>query len=87
MTKFVLVLYLCSMVTGQCPSNHYAGFQFDTHYDCVNSGYGVAQQTFQRLEEMEDVEKSYMESNKIVIKFDCRPVNIIVPKPKPKTPA
>ena len=35
------------MSTGQCPSSHIPGYQFNTHYDCVNAGYGLAQKTFQ----------------------------------------
>lgn len=87
MTKFILVLYLCSMVTGQCPSSHYAGFSFNTHYDCVVNGYGVAQQTFKRLTEDEDFDVTLLETNKMVVKFECKELNIIVPKPKPKVPA
>ena len=87
MTKFVLVLYLCSMVTGKCPSSHYAGFQFNTHYDCVVNGYGFAQQTFKRLTEDEEFDVTLLETNKMVVKFECKELNVIVPKPKPKVPA
>ena len=44
--KYVLILYMCSMITGQCPSSSISGWQFNSHYDCVNAGYGVAQKTF-----------------------------------------
>lgn len=88
MTKFILVLYLCSMVTGKCPSSHYAGFSFKTHYDCVVNGYGFAQQTFKRLtEDYEEFDVTLLETNKMVVKFECKELNIIVPKPKPKVPA
>ena len=26
-----------------------SGYQFNTHYDCVNSGYAIAQKTFRNL--------------------------------------
>lgn len=63
---------MCSLTTGQCPSSHYAGYQFNSHFDCVVAGYGVAQQTFKNLEKMENFEREYIENNKIVIKFDCK---------------
>ena len=85
--KFILILYLCSMVTGQCPSNSIAGYTFQTHYDCVNAGYAIAQKTFRNLEELEDIERKLMEDNKMVVKFECKLLpeeKIIIPKPKPK---
>ena len=42
------------MSTGQCPSSSISGWQFNSHYDCVNAGYGVAQKTFQNLAELEE---------------------------------
>jgi len=70
--KYILVLYMCSMATGKCPSNSIAGYQFNTHYDCVNSGYAVAQTTFRNLLEIEDWDQDHINKNKIVIKFECR---------------
>ena len=49
LVKYILILYMCSMNTGQCPSSSISGYEFDTHYDCVNSGYAIAQQTFRTL--------------------------------------
>ena len=72
--KYILVLYMCSMATGQCPSSTIAGYQFTSHYDCVNAGYGVAQQTFRNLQELEDFEKDYIETQKLAIRFECREV-------------
>lgn len=74
--KYILILYLCSMNTGQCPSYQYAGYQFNTHYDCVNGGYAIAQSTFRNLEELEEFEKEYIEKEKIVIKFDCKGIKV-----------
>ena len=76
MTKYLLVLYMCSMTAGTCPSSTVAGYQFDTHYDCVNAGYGLAQKTFRNLEELEEWDKNYINENKIVIKFECRDVTL-----------
>jgi len=65
---------MCSMSTGQCPSSSISGWQFNSHYDCVNAGYGVAQQTFQNLPELEDWDIDHINENKIVVKFECREV-------------
>ena len=70
--KYILILYMCSMATGQCPSSTVAGYQFTNHYDCVNAGYGVAQQTFRSLEELEEFERDYIEREKIAIRFECK---------------
>ncbi len=70
--KYLLVLYMCSLTSGQCPSSHYAGYQFNSHYDCVVAGYGVAQQTFKNLNKIAEFEKEYIEKQKIVVKFECK---------------
>ena len=65
---------MCSMSTGQCPSSSISGWQFNSHYDCVNAGYGVSQQTFQNLTELEEWDTDHINENKIVVKFECREV-------------
>ena len=88
MTKFILVLYMCSMLTNDCPSNHIPGYTFTNHTDCVQMGYRVAHNTFMSLEEIEEFDREYVETNKIVVKFECRAVEVpkpIVPSEKPKT--
>jgi len=70
--KYVLVLYMCSMLSGKCPSSTYAGYQFENHYDCVNAGYAVAQSTFRNLEQTEEFNRDYIEQSKLVIKFECK---------------
>ena len=78
---------MCSMTTGQCPESSISGYQFNSHYDCVNAGYAIAQKTFRALDELEEYDRAFVEQNKIVVKFECRPIEIIVPPKKPKTPA
>ena len=72
--KYLLVLYMCSINTGQCPSSSISGYQFNTHYDCINGGYAVAQQTFRQLQEMEEFERDIIEKEKLVIKFECKEI-------------
>jgi len=87
MTKFILVMYMCSMVSGECPSNHIPGFSFKSHTDCVQNGYRIAHNTFKSLEELEEFDKEFIENNKIVVKFECKQIkvpNLTIPLPKPK---
>ena len=70
--KYVLVLYMCSMLSNSCPSSTVSGYQFESHYDCVNAGYAIAQNTFRNLEEIEEYNRDYIEQSKIVVKFECR---------------
>tara|TARA_R100000278_G_scaffold33_1_gene45 strand:- start:414 stop:584 length:171 start_codon:yes stop_codon:yes gene_type:complete len=53
----------------------------------VEYGYRVAHGTFKTLEETQEMEKEYIENSRIVVRFDCKAVNVpkeIVPPPKPK---
>ena len=87
MTKYLLIMYMCSMLSGQCPSSHVTGYSFDSHSECVEYGYRLAYGTFKNLEEMEEMEREYIENSRIVVKFECRPIEVpkpIVPPPKPK---
>ena len=70
--KYILVLYMCSMLSNSCPSSTVSGYPFESHYDCVNAGYAIAQNTFRNLEEIEEYNRDYIEQSKIVVKFECR---------------
>ena len=49
------------MLSNNCPTSTIAGYQFNTHYDCVNAGYAVAQSTFRNLKELEEWDREYLE--------------------------
>ena len=72
--KYILVLYMCSMLSNNCPTSTIAGYNFNTHYDCVNAGYAIAQSTFRNLKELEEWDREYLEQSKIVVKFECREI-------------
>ena len=72
--KYILILYMCSMTTGQCPSNTISGYQFNSHYNCVDAGYAIAQSTFRNLKELPEWDIPDFEEHKIVIKFECKQV-------------
>ena len=74
--KYILILYMCSMVTGECPSSTIAGYQFESHYQCVDAGYGVSQQTYRNLQAIEEWDINYINKNKIVVKFECKELKV-----------
>ena len=64
------------MVSGECPTSTISGWQFENHYDCVNAGYAVSQQTFRNLEDLEEWSREYIEQQKIAIRFECKELKI-----------
>ncbi len=74
--KYLLILYICSMNTNDCPSSTISGYQYNNHYDCVLSGYKLAHNTFINLKELEELEKAYIEEKKIVVKFECKALQV-----------
>ena len=70
--KWILITYICSIATGECPSNSITVFQFNNHYDCVVAGYKYSHNKFTKLEELEELEREYIEEKKLVIKFECK---------------
>tara|TARA_Y100001973_G_C5161132_1_gene313577 strand:+ start:589 stop:789 length:201 start_codon:yes stop_codon:yes gene_type:complete len=64
------------MVTGECPSSTISGYQFESHYQCVDAGYGVSQQTFRNLEDLEEWNREYVEQEKIAIRFECKELKV-----------
>ena len=74
--KYILILYMCSMVSGECPSSTISGYQFESHYQCVDAGYGVSQQTFRNLQDLEEWSREYIEQQKIAIRFECKELKV-----------
>ena len=75
------------MLSNNCPSSHYPGYSFDSHSECVEYGYRLAYGTFKNLEELEEMEREYIENSRIVVKFECKPIEVpkpIIPPVKPK---
>jgi len=71
--KFILVLHLCSMITGKCLDSHTPSYQFKTHYDCAIAGYALSQESLKLLSK----EEYYygldrINEERLAIKFECR---------------
>ena len=65
---------MCSMLSNSCPNSTIAGYQFNTHYDCVDAGYAIAQKTFRNLKDYEEYQREIIEKQKLVIKFECKEI-------------
>ena len=65
---------MCSMINNSCPTSTIAGYQFNTHYDCVDTGYAIAQKTFRNLKDYEEYQREIIEKQKLVIKFECKEI-------------
>ena len=70
MIKYVLILHLCSLITGTCLSNQTLGYEFDDHYSCVKAGY---QQSFISLNSLDPEE---INNSKLHVRFECREIRI-----------
>ena len=71
--KFILVLYLCSMLNGKCIEPQIPGYQFESHYDCAIAGYALSQESLRLLSE----EEYYygldrINKERLAIRFECR---------------
>lgn len=78
MTKFILILYICSLNSLQCNNGLVTGVEFSSHYDCAIAGYEMSGNS------MKDMNKEEVEKYKLAVKFECKPIEIIVPQPKPQ---
>jgi len=89
MTKFMLVLHLCSVVAMKCTDATYTGLMFDDHYTCALGGYRMGYETFKRLEKDDYYGIDRINKEKIAIKFECLEMEspnekILIPPKKPK---
>jgi hypothetical protein len=66
--KFILILYVCSMSSGQCPGSSYLPYEFNSHLDCALAGY---QESYKALKELD---KDTVNKEKLAIKFECKPI-------------
>ena len=81
--KFLLVLHLCSVVTGTCMESSIPGLTYGSHYDCALGGYKMAYKTFQVLKDDDYYGLDRINDEKIAIKFECKELDT----KKPGTPS
>jgi|TARA_R110001592_G_scaffold88317_1_gene260137 hypothetical protein len=69
MIKFVLILHLCSGITGVCFDNQHIG-ELPDHYTCVKAGYIQAYKSFELLD------KEEINQQKLAIRFECKELKV-----------
>lgn len=63
--KFILILQLCSALSGTCETPEKASIQFDTFYDCGVGGYSIAGS------KLKELNHKLVNQEKLYIKFGC----------------
>ena len=85
--KFLLTIYICSVMTGECISPKLEQFKMDTfyetHYDCVRSGLG---NSFEILFDVNTFPQDVVNQMELYPKFSCEKIAVPPPKPKPVEP-
>ena len=66
MIKFLLIIQICSSLTGQCEAPQPMAIQFNDHYNCAISGYSIAGSMMKELGEQK------VNDQLIHIRFGCR---------------
>ena len=69
MIKFVLILHLCSTLSGKCLDSQYIG-ELPDHYSCVKAGYIQAFKSFETLD------KEEINTSKLAVRFECKELKV-----------
>ena len=76
--KYVLILYLCSMLDNSCFESTSTSHEYPTYYDCALSGYKLSHNTLMKLD------PGRVEDAQLAVKYECRGVKVhIIPPQKP----
>ena len=66
--KYFLLLWVCSAINGSCLLPPIQSNQlFDSHYECVKSGY------LQGLQMVQTIGAIEVEKNRLFVAFNCKP--------------
>jgi len=81
--KFILVLHLCTMLTGQCYESLYVNLEFNDHRSCALAGYDISAKSLEQLD------PDQVNKNELAVRFQCKKTVItpIIPPKKPGTPS
>ena len=63
--KFVLIMQLCSVLSGTCQEPYRPAIEFGTFYDCGISGYSIASSTIKKMD------RDLIEKDKLYVRFGC----------------
>ena len=81
--KFILVLHLCSMLTGQCFESLNVGLEFNDHRSCAIAGYDISGKSLEQLD------PNRVNEQELAVRFQCKKLGNkpIIPLPKPGIPS
>ena len=81
--KFILVLHLCTMLTGQCYESLHVNLEFNDHRSCALAGYDISAKSLEQLD------PDQVNQNELAVRFQCKKTAItpIIPPIKPGTPS
>ena len=68
--KFLLIMQVCSALHMSCMNEMPAG-EYKTHFDCATAGYLNA------IGMTIELGQTIVDRDRITIKFECRPINVI----------
>jgi len=77
--KFVLSMIICSSVFQQCLPPHRMPDLYNSHYECLISGYNES------IKKAKEIGPKDINEYGTIIKFMCIDEALILPKPKPGT--
>ena len=69
--KFILTVFICSVLDGQCYTNPNYPKTFNSHYDCMSAGLT---ESYEVLISKSKFTKEQINNLKLYPKFICQPV-------------
>ena len=70
--KYFLLLWVCSAINGSCLVPPIQSNQlFNSHYECVKSGY------LDGLQMVQAMDKKIVEERRLFVAFNCKPETVI----------
>jgi len=68
--KFVIIMQICSALSGTCQEAYKPAIQFGTFYDCGIGGYSIAGSTIKKID------RELVEKDKLYVRFGCIEQNL-----------
>ena len=68
--KYILIMQLCSALTGSCQEPYRAGIEFNNFYDSGISGYSIAGSTIKKMD------RELVKKDKLYVRFGCIEQNL-----------
>jgi hypothetical protein len=72
--KFLLIVYICSAISGECFTNPQYPKLFDDHHDCVRAGLS---DSYEIIYAESNFTKDQINNSQLYPKFTCTPEEII----------